>query len=91
MASSQYKKMKKFDFPTCASMKGCPSISIGISGGAVWIFSSNVSIFWFLRIARPKLNGAGIPGMKSKVVNSPGSSCIANIIWRTVEIFRCVR
>mmetsp|Transcript_12835 Transcript_12835/g.12471 ORF Transcript_12835/g.12471 Transcript_12835/m.12471 type:complete len:203 (+) Transcript_12835:1036-1644(+) len=63
-----------------ASIKGCPSISIGINGGAVWSFSNNVSIFWFFKIARPKLKGAGIPGMKSKLVNSPGSSCIAKII-----------
>lgn len=67
---------------TCASMNGCPSISIGISGGAVWIFSSKVSIFWFFRIASPKLKGAGTPGIKSNVVNSPGSSCIAKIICK---------
>ena len=61
---------------TCASMKDWPSTSMGSSGGAVWIFSPRVSIFWLSRIARPKLKGAGMPGMKSNVVNSPGSSCI---------------
>mmetsp|Transcript_19464 Transcript_19464/g.42294 ORF Transcript_19464/g.42294 Transcript_19464/m.42294 type:complete len:219 (-) Transcript_19464:794-1450(-) len=71
-----------------ASIKGCPSMSMGNSGGAVWIFSPSVSIFWFMRMARPKLKGAGIPGMKSKVVNSPGSSCMAKIIW---WIFHCKR
>lgn len=30
---------------------------------------------WFKRIDKPKLKGAGIPSKKSKVVNSPGSSC----------------
>mmetsp|Transcript_17060 Transcript_17060/g.25228 ORF Transcript_17060/g.25228 Transcript_17060/m.25228 type:complete len:269 (-) Transcript_17060:357-1163(-) len=71
---------------SCASINGCPSISIGINGGAVCIFSPRVSIFWFMRMANPKLKGAGIPGMKSKLVNSPGSSCIAKIIW---WIFHC--
>ena len=42
-----------------------------------------MSIFWFNRIAKPKLNGAGMPGMKSNVVNSPGSSCIAKTILCT--------
>mmetsp|Transcript_59291 Transcript_59291/g.144985 ORF Transcript_59291/g.144985 Transcript_59291/m.144985 type:complete len:203 (-) Transcript_59291:740-1348(-) len=68
------------DSSSCASMKGCPSMSMGINGGAVWIFSPNVNIFWLSKIANPKLNGAGIPGMKSNVVNSPGNSCIAKII-----------
>mmetsp|Transcript_1768 Transcript_1768/g.3837 ORF Transcript_1768/g.3837 Transcript_1768/m.3837 type:complete len:270 (-) Transcript_1768:508-1317(-) len=71
---------------SCASMKDCPSTSMGSRGGAVWIFSSRVSIFWFLRMASPKLKGAGTPGMKSNVVNSPGSCCMANIIWCT---FHC--
>mmetsp|Transcript_64161 Transcript_64161/g.126782 ORF Transcript_64161/g.126782 Transcript_64161/m.126782 type:complete len:254 (-) Transcript_64161:310-1071(-) len=73
---------------SCASMNDWPSMSIGRRGGAVWIFSGSVSIFWFIKIARPKLNGAGMPGMKSKVVNSPGSSCIAKIILCT---FHCNR
>mmetsp|Transcript_30764 Transcript_30764/g.52631 ORF Transcript_30764/g.52631 Transcript_30764/m.52631 type:complete len:226 (+) Transcript_30764:1152-1829(+) len=68
---------------SCASMKSWPWTSIGSRGGAVWIFSPRVSIFWLRRIASPKLNGAGIPGMKSKVVNSPGSSCMAKIILWT--------
>ena len=84
-----YLRMKSStESSSCASMKSWPSISIGSSGGAVWIFSPSVSIFWLSRIARPKLNGAGIPGTKSKVVNSPGSSCIAKIILCT---FHCSR
>mmetsp|Transcript_49145 Transcript_49145/g.111462 ORF Transcript_49145/g.111462 Transcript_49145/m.111462 type:complete len:204 (+) Transcript_49145:898-1509(+) len=66
-----------------ASMKDWPSMSMGSSGGAVWSFSPRDSILVFSKIARPKLKGAGIPGMKSKVVNSPGSSCIAKIILCT--------
>mmetsp|Transcript_26766 Transcript_26766/g.61970 ORF Transcript_26766/g.61970 Transcript_26766/m.61970 type:complete len:308 (+) Transcript_26766:878-1801(+) len=62
-------------------MNSWPLISMGSSAGMHWIFSWSVSIFWFSRMASPKLNGAGIPGIKSKVVNSPGSSCIAKIIW----------
>mmetsp|Transcript_12757 Transcript_12757/g.32724 ORF Transcript_12757/g.32724 Transcript_12757/m.32724 type:complete len:318 (+) Transcript_12757:495-1448(+) len=69
------------DISSWASMKGCPSMSMGIRGGAVCSFSISVSIFWLLRMARPKLKGAGMPGMKSNVVNSPGSSCMAKIIW----------
>ena len=61
-----YLRMKSStESSSCASMKSWPSISIGSSGGAVWIFSPSVSIFWLSRIARPKLNGAGIPGRKS--------------------------
>mmetsp|Transcript_14460 Transcript_14460/g.30556 ORF Transcript_14460/g.30556 Transcript_14460/m.30556 type:complete len:250 (-) Transcript_14460:388-1137(-) len=71
------------DSSSCASMKDWPCTSIGRSGGAVCSFSSSVSIFWLSRIASPKLNGAGMPGMKSKVVNSPGSCCIAKIILCT--------
>ena len=47
-----------------------------------------VSIFWLLRMASAKLKGAGMPGMKSKVVNSPGRPCMAKIIW---WIFHCRR
>mmetsp|Transcript_5192 Transcript_5192/g.10941 ORF Transcript_5192/g.10941 Transcript_5192/m.10941 type:complete len:309 (+) Transcript_5192:836-1762(+) len=77
---------------SCASMKGCPSMSMGSSGGAVWSFSGKLSIFWFMRMARPKLKGAGMPGIKSNEVNSPGSSCIAKIIlwtfhWRWSWMF----
>mmetsp|Transcript_41134 Transcript_41134/g.74292 ORF Transcript_41134/g.74292 Transcript_41134/m.74292 type:complete len:237 (-) Transcript_41134:88-798(-) len=32
-------------------------------------------------MASPKFNGAGKPFRKSKVVNSPGNSCMAKIIW----------
>ena len=56
-------------------MKSWPSMSMGMSGGAVWIFSSRVSILRLLRMAQRKLKGAGTPGGKSNVVNSPGSSC----------------
>ncbi|KAL7553899.1 hypothetical protein ACHAWF_017239 [Thalassiosira exigua] len=66
---------------SCASIKDWPSMSMGIRGGAVCNFSGRVSIFWFIKMASPKLNGAGMPGMKSKDVNSPGSSCMAKIIW----------
>mmetsp|Transcript_27786 Transcript_27786/g.80564 ORF Transcript_27786/g.80564 Transcript_27786/m.80564 type:complete len:225 (-) Transcript_27786:359-1033(-) len=64
-----------------ASMNDWPSINIGNRGGAVCSFSGRVSIFWFIKIAKTKFSGAGIPWMKSNVVNSPGSSCIAKIIW----------
>mmetsp|Transcript_25809 Transcript_25809/g.37025 ORF Transcript_25809/g.37025 Transcript_25809/m.37025 type:complete len:262 (-) Transcript_25809:1400-2185(-) len=84
-----YLRMKSVTLSSsCWSMKGCPSSSMGSRGGAVCSFSQKVSIFWLLRMARPKLKGAGMPGMKSKVVNSPGSSCIAKIIW---WIFHCRR
>mmetsp|Transcript_106386 Transcript_106386/g.297884 ORF Transcript_106386/g.297884 Transcript_106386/m.297884 type:complete len:231 (+) Transcript_106386:767-1459(+) len=84
-----YFRMKSVtESSSCASMKGWPSINIGNNGGAVCSFSGSVSIFWFIRIASPKLKGAGIPGMKSNVVNSPGSSCIAKIILWT---FHCRR
>mmetsp|Transcript_11849 Transcript_11849/g.24672 ORF Transcript_11849/g.24672 Transcript_11849/m.24672 type:complete len:307 (+) Transcript_11849:988-1908(+) len=84
-----YLRMKSVtDSSSCASMNDWPSTSMGSSGGAVCSFSPSVSIFWFIRIARPKLNGAGMPGMKSKVVNSPGSSCMAKIILCT---FHCSR
>mmetsp|Transcript_8314 Transcript_8314/g.23160 ORF Transcript_8314/g.23160 Transcript_8314/m.23160 type:complete len:248 (+) Transcript_8314:999-1742(+) len=66
-----------------SSMKSWPSMSMGMSGGAVWSFSPRVSIFWLRRMARPKLRGAGMPLTKSKVVNSPGSSCMAKIILCT--------
>mmetsp|Transcript_19602 Transcript_19602/g.52894 ORF Transcript_19602/g.52894 Transcript_19602/m.52894 type:complete len:205 (+) Transcript_19602:1180-1794(+) len=76
-----YLRMKSVtESSSCASMNSCPSMSMGMSGGAVWIFSQSVSIFWLLRMASPKLKGAGMPGMKSKVVNSPGSCCMAKII-----------
>mmetsp|Transcript_26182 Transcript_26182/g.76788 ORF Transcript_26182/g.76788 Transcript_26182/m.76788 type:complete len:225 (+) Transcript_26182:887-1561(+) len=84
-----YLRMKSVtESSSWASMKSCPSMSMGSSGGAVCSFSHRVSIFWFDRIARPKLNGAGMPGMKSKVVNSPGSCCMAKIILCT---FHCRR
>mmetsp|Transcript_37727 Transcript_37727/g.82060 ORF Transcript_37727/g.82060 Transcript_37727/m.82060 type:complete len:362 (-) Transcript_37727:221-1306(-) len=73
---------------SCLSMKSCPSINIGASAGMHWIFSLRVSILSFRRMARPKLRGAGMPLMKSKVVNSPGSSCMAKIILCT---FHCRR
>mmetsp|Transcript_11982 Transcript_11982/g.27166 ORF Transcript_11982/g.27166 Transcript_11982/m.27166 type:complete len:242 (-) Transcript_11982:641-1366(-) len=66
---------------SCSSMNFWPSTSMGSSGGAVCSFSGMVSIFWFRRIASAKFRGAGTPSKKSKVVNSPGSSCMANIIW----------
>mmetsp|Transcript_76657 Transcript_76657/g.228487 ORF Transcript_76657/g.228487 Transcript_76657/m.228487 type:complete len:279 (+) Transcript_76657:1174-2010(+) len=66
---------------SCLSMNFCPSTSIGSSGGAVCSFSGIVNIFWLSRIARAKFKGAGTPSKKSKVVNSPGRSCIAKIIW----------
>ena len=73
---------------SCASMNSWPWMSMGRSGGAVCTFSCRVSIFWLSRIASPKLKGAGMPGTKSKVVNSPGSSCMAKIILCT---FHCSR
>ena len=42
--------------------------------------STGDNIFWFKRIAAAIFSGAGHPG-NSKVVNSPGSSCIAKVIW----------
>mmetsp|Transcript_46285 Transcript_46285/g.124349 ORF Transcript_46285/g.124349 Transcript_46285/m.124349 type:complete len:242 (+) Transcript_46285:555-1280(+) len=66
---------------SCSSMNFCPSTSIGSNGGAVCSFSGMVSIFWLSKIASAKFRGAGTPSKKSKVVNSPGRSCIANIIW----------
>mmetsp|Transcript_29316 Transcript_29316/g.94222 ORF Transcript_29316/g.94222 Transcript_29316/m.94222 type:complete len:214 (+) Transcript_29316:192-833(+) len=79
-----YLRMKSStESSSCASMKSCPSTSIGSSGGAVCTFSPSVSIFWLSRMASPKLNGAGIPGRKSNVVNSPGNCCIAKIILWT--------
>mmetsp|Transcript_14414 Transcript_14414/g.33037 ORF Transcript_14414/g.33037 Transcript_14414/m.33037 type:complete len:324 (+) Transcript_14414:769-1740(+) len=84
-----YLRMKSSTLSSsCASMKSCPSMSMGMSGGAVWIFSASVSIFWLRRMASPKLKGAGMPGTKSKVVNSPGSSCMAKII---LCVFHCSR
>mmetsp|Transcript_24989 Transcript_24989/g.65917 ORF Transcript_24989/g.65917 Transcript_24989/m.65917 type:complete len:350 (-) Transcript_24989:121-1170(-) len=68
------------DSSSCASMKLCPSKSIGRRGGPVCSFSRGLSIFWFSRIAAAMFRGAGRPG-NSKVVNSPGSSCIAKVIW----------
>mmetsp|Transcript_7136 Transcript_7136/g.21020 ORF Transcript_7136/g.21020 Transcript_7136/m.21020 type:complete len:249 (-) Transcript_7136:402-1148(-) len=79
-----YLRMKSStESSSCALMNSWPSMSIGSRGGAVWSFSPSVSIFWLSRIARPKLKGAGMPGMKSKVVNSPGSSCMAKTILCT--------
>mmetsp|Transcript_43683 Transcript_43683/g.137667 ORF Transcript_43683/g.137667 Transcript_43683/m.137667 type:complete len:320 (-) Transcript_43683:175-1134(-) len=79
-----YLRMKSStESSSCASIKSCPSTSIGSSGGAVCTFSPSVSIFWLSRMASPKLNGAGIPGRKSNVVNSPGNCCIAKIILWT--------
>mmetsp|Transcript_15542 Transcript_15542/g.37637 ORF Transcript_15542/g.37637 Transcript_15542/m.37637 type:complete len:502 (+) Transcript_15542:536-2041(+) len=84
-----YLRMKSCTLSSsCASMKSCPSISIGISGGAVCSFSCSVSISLLSRMARPKLKGAGMPLTKSKVVNCPGSSCMAKIILCT---FHCRR
>mmetsp|Transcript_28872 Transcript_28872/g.57711 ORF Transcript_28872/g.57711 Transcript_28872/m.57711 type:complete len:257 (+) Transcript_28872:666-1436(+) len=89
LSGMPYLRMKSVTLSSsCRSMKSWPSTSMGRRGGAVWSFSPNVSIFWFMSMASPKLNGAGIPGMKSKVVNSPGSSCIAKIILWT---FHCRR
>mmetsp|Transcript_11256 Transcript_11256/g.46984 ORF Transcript_11256/g.46984 Transcript_11256/m.46984 type:complete len:242 (+) Transcript_11256:1621-2346(+) len=82
-----YLRMKsRTESSSCSSMKSCPSMSMGNSGGAVCSFSASVSIFWLSRIARPKLSGAGMPSTKSKVVNSPGSSCMAKII---LCVFHC--
>mmetsp|Transcript_12365 Transcript_12365/g.40482 ORF Transcript_12365/g.40482 Transcript_12365/m.40482 type:complete len:210 (-) Transcript_12365:500-1129(-) len=79
-----YLRMKSStDSSSWALMKSWPSMSMGSNGGAVWSFSPSVSIFWFSKIARPKLKGAGMPGIKSKVVNSPGSSCMAKTILCT--------
>ena len=84
-----YLRMKSCtESSSCSSMKSWPSMSMGINGGAVWSFSGSVSIFWFIRMARPKLSGAGMPFTKSKLVNSPGSSCMAKIILCT---FHCRR
>ena len=47
-----------------------------------------VSIFWLDKMANAKCNGAGTPGMKSKVVNSPGSPCMANTIFIAVSSVR---
>mmetsp|Transcript_56721 Transcript_56721/g.101906 ORF Transcript_56721/g.101906 Transcript_56721/m.101906 type:complete len:242 (+) Transcript_56721:1306-2031(+) len=69
------------DMSSCLLMNFWPSMSIGSSGGAVWNFSGIVSIFWFIKMARAKLSGAGTPSKKSNVVNSPGNSCMAKIIW----------
>ena len=71
---------------SCSSMNSWPLINIGKSAGAVCNFSGKVNIFWFMIIAKPKLNGAGMPLIKSNVVNSPGSSCMAKIILCT---FHC--
>mmetsp|Transcript_895 Transcript_895/g.1112 ORF Transcript_895/g.1112 Transcript_895/m.1112 type:complete len:204 (+) Transcript_895:112-723(+) len=82
LSGMPYLRMKSSTLSSSwASMKSWPSMSMGRRGGAVCSFSPSVSIFWFMRMARPKLKGAGIPGIKSKVVNSPGSSCMAKIIW----------
>mmetsp|Transcript_47797 Transcript_47797/g.119457 ORF Transcript_47797/g.119457 Transcript_47797/m.119457 type:complete len:305 (-) Transcript_47797:236-1150(-) len=78
----------RHDSSSWSLMNSCPLMSMGRRAGMHWIFSWSVSIFWFSRMASPKLKGAGIPGMKSKVVNSPGSSCMAKIIW---WIFHCRR
>mmetsp|Transcript_10796 Transcript_10796/g.30648 ORF Transcript_10796/g.30648 Transcript_10796/m.30648 type:complete len:279 (-) Transcript_10796:344-1180(-) len=76
------------DNSSCLSIKSWPSINIGNNGGAVCNFSGNVNIFWFNKMAKAKLNGAGMPLTKSNVVNSPGNSCIAKIILCT---FHCKR
>ena len=68
---------------SCWSIKSWPSTSMGRSAGAHCSFSARVSIFWLSRIASPKLKGAGMPSIKSKVVNSPGSSAMAKIILCT--------
>mmetsp|Transcript_15069 Transcript_15069/g.58939 ORF Transcript_15069/g.58939 Transcript_15069/m.58939 type:complete len:242 (+) Transcript_15069:946-1671(+) len=79
-----YLRMKsRTESSSCSSIKSWPSMSMGIRGGAVWSFSPSVSIFWLRRMARPKFKGAGMPLTKSKVVNSPGSSCMAKIILCT--------
>mmetsp|Transcript_14279 Transcript_14279/g.35619 ORF Transcript_14279/g.35619 Transcript_14279/m.35619 type:complete len:218 (+) Transcript_14279:1309-1962(+) len=65
---------------SCRSMKSCPSTSIGSSPGTIRTFSSSVSISVFDRIAAAILNGAGTPSGNSKEVNSPGRSCIANVM-----------
>mmetsp|Transcript_46288 Transcript_46288/g.90374 ORF Transcript_46288/g.90374 Transcript_46288/m.90374 type:complete len:213 (+) Transcript_46288:1074-1712(+) len=63
-----------------ASMKDCPSSSIGRRPGTIRSFSSRVSISVFVRIAAAMLKGAGTPAGNSKDVNRPGSSCIANVM-----------
>mmetsp|Transcript_7605 Transcript_7605/g.23166 ORF Transcript_7605/g.23166 Transcript_7605/m.23166 type:complete len:225 (-) Transcript_7605:125-799(-) len=87
-----YLRMKsRTESSSWSSMNSWPLMSMGRSGGAVWSFSPSVSIFWLRRIASAKLNGAGMPGMKSNVVNSPGSSCIAKIILWTFHWSRSCR
>jgi hypothetical protein len=61
-----YKKMMvwcKYSHSYAMQFEGltCPSISMGRRGGAVCSFSAKVSIFWFIKMASPKLNGAGMP------------------------------
>eukprot|EP00900_Chrysochromulina_parva_P023430 jgi/Chrpa1/5720/Chrysochromulina_OHIO_Genome00015206-RA len=65
---------------SCASMNDWPSVSIGSSPGTIRSFSSIVSISVLLRIAAAMLKGAGTLGGKLKLVNSPGRSCMANVI-----------
>ena len=76
-----YLRMKsRTESSSCASMKLCPSTSIGSSAGTIRSFSSTVSISVFCRIASAIPNGAGTPGVNSKLVNCPGRSRIANDI-----------
>mmetsp|Transcript_19641 Transcript_19641/g.33011 ORF Transcript_19641/g.33011 Transcript_19641/m.33011 type:complete len:225 (+) Transcript_19641:946-1620(+) len=73
---------------SCLSMKSCPSINIGSSAGMHCSFSFRVSILVLSKMASAKLKGAGMPFTKSKVVNSPGNSCMAKII---LCVFHCRR
>mmetsp|Transcript_13605 Transcript_13605/g.30005 ORF Transcript_13605/g.30005 Transcript_13605/m.30005 type:complete len:201 (-) Transcript_13605:731-1333(-) len=66
---------------SCSSINACPCSIMGTRAGTVRSFSERVSIFRLVRIASAKCRGAGTPGMKLKVVNSPGNSCIAKTIW----------
>mmetsp|Transcript_29745 Transcript_29745/g.64009 ORF Transcript_29745/g.64009 Transcript_29745/m.64009 type:complete len:266 (-) Transcript_29745:153-950(-) len=76
------------DSSSCRSMKGCPSVSIGRRPGTIFTLSASESISLFARMASAMLNGAGTPSIKLKDVNSPGRSCIANVIlWS----FHCSR
>mmetsp|Transcript_26995 Transcript_26995/g.51441 ORF Transcript_26995/g.51441 Transcript_26995/m.51441 type:complete len:223 (-) Transcript_26995:446-1114(-) len=77
-----YLRMKfRHDSSSWRSMKSWPSTSMGSRAGMHWIFSFSESILSLVKMASPKLKGAGIPLTKLKLVNSPGSSCIAKIIW----------
>ena len=61
---------------------------MGKSPGTILSFSSSVSISVLPRIAAAMLKGLGTPGGNLNEVNSPGSSCIAKVIWCS---FHCSR